>query len=153
MKETYLLSNQLEFTNRPYAIAKIAGIELIHSLRYFSAMPTNLFGPGDNYNIETSHVLPALVRKFVEAKLNRSKTVEIWGTGTPLREFMYSEDAADAIVHLAENLSFGELEASEIGRSSWSHINIGSGQETSIKNIAQMIAKIAEFDSKTIVIK
>ncbi len=106
MKEEYLLTGPLEPTNRPYALAKIAGIEMCWSYnrqygtQYLAAMPTNLYGPGDNYHPENSHVIPALIRKFHEAKLRGDKTVTVWGTGAPRREFMYSQDMADACVHL-----------------------------------------------------
>ncbi len=109
IKEAYLLTGPLEPTNRPYAIAKIAGIELCwsynrqYATRYLCAMPTNLYGPGDNYDLQGSHVLPALIRKFHEAKAAGQKTVTVWGTGTPRREFLYSEDMADACILLLEN--------------------------------------------------
>src|ERR1035437_3379271 len=108
IKEDYLLTGPLEPTNRPYAIAKIAGIEMCWSYnrqygtRYLAAMPTNLYGPNDNFDLANSHVLPALIRRFHEAKMNRAPSVTIWGTGTPRREFMYVEDMADACVHLME---------------------------------------------------
>ncbi len=106
MKEEYLLTGPLEATNRPYALAKIAGVEMCWSYnrqygtRYLAVMPTNLYGPGDNYHLENSHVIPALIRKFHEARQNHSPTVTVWGTGTPKREFLYSEDMADACVYL-----------------------------------------------------
>ena len=106
MKEEYFLTGPLEATNRPYAVAKIAGVEMCWSYnrqygtRYLAAMPTNLYGPGDNYHPENSHVIPALIRKFHEAKIHNNSTVTIWETGTPKREFMYSEDMADACIYL-----------------------------------------------------
>src|SRR5712664_1178327 len=108
IKEDYLLTGPLEPTNRPYAIAKIAGIEMCWSYnrqygtRYLCAMPTNLYGPGDNYDLQKSHVLPALIRKFHEAKQNKAPTVSVWGSGTPRRECLYSDDMADACIHLIE---------------------------------------------------
>src|SRR3954467_12035836 len=106
IKEEYLLTGPLEPTNRPYAIAKIAGVEMCWSYnrqygtRYLCAMPTNLYGPGDNYDLQTSHVLPALMRKFHEARLRKDRSVTVWGTGTPRREFLHSDDMADACIHL-----------------------------------------------------
>ncbi|BBH54041.1 GDP-L-fucose synthase [Fluviispira sanaruensis] len=151
IKEEYLLTGKLEYTNQPYAIAKIAGIELINSLRkqygrdYFCAMPTNLFGPHDNFHPENSHVLPALIRKFCEAKeLNLSEVV-VWGDGTPLREFMYSMELGNAISYLANNISFEELENSIIGHQGLCHINIGTGYEISIKELAKTIAFTVGF--------
>src|SRR5439155_19056149 len=106
IKEEYLLTGPLEPTNRPYALAKIAGIEMCwsynrqHGTRYLCVMPNNMYGPGDNYDLQTGHVLPALIRKFHEAKVRREKTVTLWGSGTPRREFVYSDDMADACIHL-----------------------------------------------------
>ena len=151
MPETCLLGGPLEYTNRPYALAKIAGLELIDSLRkqygrdYFSVMPTNLYGPRDNFHPENSHVLPALIRKFVEALQNGDKTVSVWGTGNPRREFMYSEDCADAIVHLFETLSKEQLDKSDIGRAGWSHVNVGTGTDVSIRELAEEIAGATGF--------
>ena len=151
MSESALLTGNLEYTNRPYAIAKIAGLELIDSLRkqygrdYFSVMPTNLYGPRDNFHPENSNVLPALLRKFVEATKNGDKVVSVWGSGNPKREFMYSYDCANAIVHLFTNLTQGDLENSPIGKANWSHINIGTGSDISIKEVAQIIAQATGF--------
>lgn len=134
MVESSLLSGSLEPTNEPYAIAKIAGIKLVEAYRrqyghdWISAMPTNLYGPGDNYHPDNSHVLPALINRFHNAKLNKSTEVVIWGTGAPLREFMYSDDLADALIFCLQNYSSDE------------HINIGTGEEISIKNLAEIIA-------------
>ncbi len=151
MKESDLLTGELEITNRPYAIAKIAGLELVHAIRmqhgkdFFSVMPTNLYGPGDNFHPENSHVLPALIRRFHEAKVSNAKEVVIWGTGTPKREFMYSEDCADAIVFLAENIKKDFFESSALGKSIYSHINVGSGQEVTIRELAEIIMKFVDF--------
>ncbi len=139
LKEEYLLSGFLEDTNEPYAIAKIAGIKLCESYRrqhgcnFISVMPTNLYGPNDNYNLNNSHVLPALIRKFHEAKQNSEASVEMWGTGSPLREFLHSDDMADACVFLMENYN-GEQ-----------HVNIGTGVDLTIKDLALLIKKIIGF--------
>ena len=135
IKEEALLTGPLEPTNEAYAIAKIAGIKLVQAYRkqfghdWVSAMPTNLYGPGDNYHPENSHVLPALLRKFHEAKNAGTHSVTVWGTGTPLREFMHSDDLADALVFLLKNYSSDD------------HINVGSGEEVSIRELAQIIAR------------
>lgn len=153
MAETQLLTGPLEYTNRPYAIAKIAGLELVHSLRfqyernYFSIMPTNLYGPRDNFDLENSHVLPALVRKFVEAKSNKTSQVSIWGSGTPCREFLFADDCADAIVFLLEQEQEPVSQAN-ILESGWSHINLGSGQEISIKDLAELIATKVGYEGQ-----
>ena len=139
MSEDALLTGPLEETNEAYAIAKIAGIKLAQAYRtqhgcdYISAMPTNLFGPGDNYDLESSHVVPALLRKFHEAKCLGSPEVVVWGTGTPLREFMYSEDCADALVFLMKNYSGP------------THVNVGTGEECSIGDLAALIADVVGF--------
>lgn len=144
IKEEALLTGALEETNEWYAIAKIAGIKLCQAYRkqygrdWISAMPTNLYGPGDNYNLETSHVLPALLRKFHEAKLNNSKEVVIWGSGSPLREFMHCDDLADALVFLLKNYSSAQ------------HINVGSGIEVSIRKLAEIISKVVGFKANLI---
>lgn len=151
IKEDYLLSGKLEYTNQPYAIAKIAGLELINSLRkqynrdYFSVMPTNLFGINDNFHPENSHVLASLIRKFCEGKLLNQKEVSVWGDGSPLREFMYSTDLGDAICYLLSNITYDDIELSVIGSKGYSHINIGSGIEVSIKELAEKIASIVGF--------
>ncbi|RYE54417.1 MAG: GDP-L-fucose synthase [Sphingobacteriales bacterium] len=147
--EKSLLTGVLETTNQPYAIAKIAGLELIESLRrqyqrdYLSLMPTNLYGPGDNFDLQNSHVLPALVRKIQDAKSHNVQTVEIWGSGRPLREFMYSADCADAIVHVAEHCDFDYF-----NRLGYSHINIGTGQEVSINGLANQIAEVVGYEGE-----
>lgn len=151
MSEDSLLTSQLEYTNEPYAIAKIAGIKMCESYNlqygtnFISVMPTNLYGPNDNFDLETSHVLPALLRKMHEAKLNNEAQVEIWGSGKPRREFLYSEDMADACVFLLENRDFKEtyfIDDKEIRNT---HINIGTGVDISIKELALTIKKIVEF--------
>ena len=151
LKEEYLLSDFLEFTNEPYAIAKIAGIKLCenyyrqHGCNYISAMPTNLYGPNDNFNLETSHVLPALLRKFHEAKIEDKNSVTIWGTGKPLREFMYVEDLASAIVFLMESVN-----AKDIYENNITHLNVGTGKDILISDLAKLIAEITEFKGNII---
>lgn len=140
IKEEYLLTGLLESTNEPYAIAKIAGIKLCEAYRdqygcnFIAAMPTNLFGPGDNYDLEKSHVIPALLRKFHEAKVQKKDRVVIWGTGTPLREFMYVDDLADACVFLMKEYNERQF------------INIGTGKEISIKDLAQLVKEVVGFE-------
>ena len=139
IKEEYLLSGPLEPTNDAYAIAKIAGIKMCQSFNqqygtnYISVMPTNLYGPNDNYDLNNSHVLPAMIRKFHEAKVNKAKSVEIWGTGTPKREFLYVDDLADACVHLMNTYNSGDI------------VNIGSGEDVSIKELAMLIKDIIGY--------
>lgn len=151
LKEEYLLSDYLEFTNEPYAIAKIAGIKLCenyyrqYGCNYISAMPTNLYGPNDNFNLETSHVLPALLRKFHEAKIQKKEFVTIWGTGKPMREFLFVEDLAEAIVFMMTNIS-----AKDIYDKGISHLNVGSGIDLSIVELAELIAKVTGFSGKII---
>jgi GDP-L-fucose synthase len=143
MKEDYLLTGPLEPTNRPYAVAKIAGIEMCWSYnrqygtRYLCAMPTNLYGPGDNFDLQTSHVLPALIRKFHEAKEKNEATVTVWGTGTPRREFLHADDMADACVHLLE-ISEEKLEKA-IGANRPPLVNIGCGEDQTIAELAEKI--------------
>lgn len=142
IREDSLLTGPLEPTNEWYAIAKIAGIKLIQAYRmqygrdWISAMPTNLYGPGDNYDLENSHVLPALLRKFHEAKERGYKEVVVWGTGSPLREFMHCDDLADALVFLLKNYS------------GYEHVNVGSGEEVTIKELAEIIASIVGYEAK-----
>ena len=149
LKEEYLLTDTLEFTNEPYAIAKIAGIKLCESYyrqygcNYISAMPTNLYGPNDNFNLETSHVLPALIRKFHEAKIEKKESVTIWGTGKPLREFMYVEDLANAIVFMME-----KIEAKDLYENGITHLNVGSGKDIAISDLAKLISEIVGFNGK-----
>jgi GDP-L-fucose synthase len=139
IKEEFLLTGELEPTNEPYAIAKIAGLKMCqfykeqYSRNYFSVMPCNLYGSNDNYDLENSHVLPALLRKIHEAKLNDSEKVEIWGTGNPRREFLHVDDLAKAILFLIENKFEGNL------------INIGSGKDITIKELANLIIDIIGF--------
>jgi len=142
LKEEYLLTGELEQTNEAYAIAKISGIKMCQSYNkqygtnFISAMPTNLYGENDNFDLETSHVLPALIRKFHEAKYNNSPNVEIWGTGSPKREFLYSEDLADACVFLMDNYNGNEI------------INIGVGEDISIMQLAEKIKKIVGYEGE-----
>ena len=156
MKEAYLLTGPLEPTNRPYALAKIAGIEMCWSYnrqygtRYLAAMPTNLYGPGDNYHPENSHVIPALIRKFHEAKQAHAKEVVVWGTGTPRREFMYSEDMADACVFLMNlpNPNYENLlgsDESRTGRFEPPLVNIGVGADVTIKELAEAVRSVVGY--------
>ena len=149
LKEKYLLSDYLEFTNEPYAIAKIAGIKLCenyyrqYGCNFFSVMPTNLYGPNDNFNLETSHVLPALIRKFHEAKQNKQSSVSLWGSGKPRREFLYVNDLAEAIVFLME-----KIDAKDIYKQGISHINIGTGEDLTITELANTISEVVGFSGK-----
>ena len=142
MKEEHLLTGELEPTNEPYAIAKIAGIKMCQSYnrqygtKFISAMPTNLYGENDNFDLKTSHVLPALIRKFHEAKVQQNETVEVWGTGTPKREFLYSDDLADACLFLMRNYEGNEI------------VNIGVGEDISIKDIANKIKEVVGFEGE-----
>ena len=151
MKEKYLLTSELEYTNEPYAIAKIAGIKMCESYNlqygtnFISVMPTNLYGINDNFDLETSHVLPALLRKMHEAKLNNEKQVEIWGSGKPRREFLYSEDMADACVFLLESRDFKDTYNQDDKEIRNTHINIGTGVDISIRELAETIKKIVGY--------
>lgn len=142
INEDELLAGKLEPTNDAYAIAKIAGIMMCKSYNrqygtnFISCMPTNLYGPGDNYHPQDSHVLPALIRRFHEAKEHGDEVITVWGTGNPLREFLYSEDLADACIYLMQNYDESEI------------VNIGSGQEVSIRELAKTIKEIVGFDGK-----
>ena len=142
IKEEYLLTGELEPTNEPYAIAKIAGLKMCESYNrqygcnFISVMPTNLYGPNDNYDLTTSHVLPALLRRFHEAKFNNKKSVEIWGTGAPRREFLHVDDVAEACLYLMLNYE-GNLS-----------VNIGTGKDISIKELADLIKEIVGFDGE-----
>lgn len=144
LKEEYLLTGPLEETNEPYAIAKIAGIKLCESYRrqyganFISAMPTNLYGPNDNYDLNNSHVLPALIKKMHQAKVTNAEMVEIWGTGTPKREFLHVDDLANACLHLM--LNYNE----EI------FVNVGSGEDLSIRELALMVKEIVGFEGNLI---
>jgi GDP-L-fucose synthase len=154
--ETSLLTGPLEYTNRSYALAKIAGLELVHALRvqhgrdYFSVMPTNLYGPRDNFHPENSHVVPALIRRFCAAEAEKAPSVTVWGTGKPLRELMLAGDCAETIVNLAERLTFDDLAKSSIGQANWSHVNVGSGQEASIAELAEMVAKAVGYQGRLV---
>lgn len=145
IKEEYLLSGYLESTNRPYALAKITGIELCdaynrqYNTNYIAVMPCNLYGINDNYHPENAHVIPMLIRRFHEAKINNLKETVIWGSGTPLREFMCSDDLAEACLYLMEN-----KDAKEIGK----FINIGSGKEVTIKELAELVKKVVGFEGE-----
>ena len=149
LKEEYLLSDYLEYTNEPYAIAKIAGIKLCenyykqYGCNFYSIMPTNLYGPNDNFDLKTSHVLPALLRKFHEAKINNDTSVTIWGTGKPLREFMYVDDLAEGLCFLMEN-----VEAKDLYDKTLSFLNIGTGKDLTIYGLAELISKIVGFSGK-----
>ena len=144
LKEEYLLSGPLEETNQWYAIAKISGVKLIEALRkqykrdYVALMPTNLYGPGDNYDLKTSHVLPAMIRKFHEAKLNGHSEVVLWGTGTPKREFLHVDDLASAVVFALENKMKDSL------------YNVGSGSEISIKELAELVQNIVGHEGTVV---
>ncbi|MEN9729986.1 MAG: hypothetical protein RLZ91_1103 [Bacteroidota bacterium] len=142
LKESYLLTGVLEPTNEPYAIAKIAGIKMCEAYRaqygcdFISVMPTNLYGPNDNYDLQNSHVLPAMIRKFHEAKERGDQTMELWGTGSPMREFLYADDLAEACLFLMENYSDTEL------------VNIGTGVDVTIKELAETVQKIVGFEGE-----
>lgn len=144
IKEEALLSGPLEATNEAYAVAKIAGLEMCKFFKrqygdnYISCMPTNLYGPNDNYDLNNSHVMPALIRKLHEAKVNKDKAVEIWGTGTPLREFLHVDDMADACVFLLESYE-GEQ-----------HVNLGTGEEISIGELAHLVKRIVGYEGELI---
>ena len=144
IKEDSLLTGALEPTNEWYAIAKITGIKLIQAYRkqygydWISAMPTNLYGPGDNYDLNSSHVLPALLRKFHEAKISKSSEVTVWGSGKPLREFMHCDDLANALLFLLKDYS------------GYEHINVGSGDEVSIRELVDIIAEVVGFEAKIV---
>ncbi len=140
LKESYLLSGYLEETNEPYAIAKIAGIKMCEAYRaqygcdFISVMPTNLYGPNDNYDLENSHVLPAMIRKFHEAKQRNDSSMTLWGSGSPMREFLHADDLAEACVYLMETYSDSEL------------VNIGTGIDVTIKELAETVKGIVGFE-------
>jgi GDP-L-fucose synthase len=144
INESSLLTGKLEFTNEPYAIAKIAGIKMCDAYRdqygcnFISAMPTNLYGPNDNYDINNSHVLPALLRKFIVAKREVKNTVEIWGTGTPMREFLHVDDLADACLFLMQNYNESGI------------INVGTGEDISILDLALLVKEITGFEGEIV---
>jgi GDP-L-fucose synthase len=143
MKEEHLLTGVLEPTNEAYAIAKIAGIKMCgaynrqYGTNFMSVMPTNLYGPGDNYDLQNSHVMPALIRKMHEAKARGDKEIVVWGTGTPHREFLCSDDMADACVYLMERCN-----AAEVGE----FVNIGVGSDITIRELAELVAKVVGFE-------
>jgi len=157
MSEDALLTGQLESTNEPYAIAKIAGIKLCesynrqygesHKIDYRSVMPTNLYGPGDNYHPENSHVIPGLIRRFHEAKINNNPEVKIWGSGTPLREFLFVDDMAQASVFVM-NLEKSIYEKNTLPM--LSHINVGYGEDISILDLAKLIAKVVKYSGNIV---
>jgi GDP-L-fucose synthase len=144
MKEEYLLTGALEQTNHAYAMAKLAGIEQVKSIReqyglqYISVLPTNLYGPNDNFDLNTSHVIPAMIQKFHDAKVNGESTVELWGDGSPLREFMYVDDLAEACIYLLDKYDSPEP------------INIGTGEEVSIQHLASLIQDTVGFKGEVI---
>lgn len=154
IKEEYLLAGPLEPTNRPYALAKIAGIEMCRSYnrqygtRYLAAMPTNLYGPGDNFDLQGSHVLPALVRKVVETKLAGKRKLAVWGTGKPRREFLYSDDLAEACIHLLnlpDAIYDGLIRAEQAPL-----VNIGTGEDLTVRELAELVARVLEFDCEIV---
>ncbi|WP_165998480.1 GDP-L-fucose synthase [Bacillus sp. Cs-700] len=144
LKEEYLLTGELEPTNEPYAIAKIAGIKMCQSYnrqygtRFISVMPTNLYGPNDNFDLHNSHVLPALIRKFHEAKINNNENVVVWGTGSPKREFLFSEDLADACLHLMDTYDEDQI------------VNIGVGEDIPIGELAKKVKKIVGYQGEIV---
>lgn len=154
MKEEYLLTDTLEYTNEPYAIAKIAGLKMCEAFNlqygcnFVSVMPTNLYGENDNFDLNTSHVLPALIRKFYEAKINGSASVVVWGSGKPRREFLHSSDMAEACIYVMENIDFNKLSNGNEIRNT--HINIGYGSDVSIAELASLIKNIVGFDGEII---
>jgi GDP-L-fucose synthetase len=144
IKEEYLLSGYLEETNEAYALAKISGLKMCqyfnkqYGTNFISVMPTNLYGPYDNFHPENSHVMPALIRRFHEAKINNAKEVVVWGSGTPLREFLYSEDMADACVYLMENYEGNDF------------FNIGTGKEITIRGLAELIKEVVGYEGEIV---
>jgi GDP-L-fucose synthase len=154
IKEESLLTGPLEPTNEPYAIAKIAGIRLCdaynrqYKTNFISAMPTNMYGPGDNYHPENSHVLPAMIRRFHEAKRDGVEKVVCWGTGSPLREFLYSDDLAEACVFLVENASYEDMAFTDESGTVQSHINVGSGAEVTIKELAETVKEVIGYEGE-----
>lgn len=153
IKEEYLLTSELEPTNRPYAMAKIAGIEMCWSYnrqygtQYLAVMPTNLYGPGDNYHLENSHVIPALIRKFHEAKVNHQATVTVWGTGTPKREFLYSDDMAEACLHVMNlpEAQFKPMLAADRNDGLPPLLNLGSNADLTIAELANLVKEVVAF--------
>ena len=154
LKEEHLLTGPLESTNEPYAIAKIAGIRLCdaynrqYKTNFISAMPTNMYGPGDNYHPENSHVLPAMIRRFHEAKEAGLEAVSCWGSGSPLREFLYSDDLAEACVFLLENGNYEDIAFTDESGTVQSHLNVGSGKEITIKELAETVKDVVGFEGR-----
>ena len=153
IKEEYLLTGLLEPTNEPYALAKIAGIKLCESIsrqygrEYRSIMPTNLYGPGDNYHPENSHVIPALLRRFHEAKTHNAPQVTVWGTGIPKREFLHVDDLAQAAVHI---MNYSNIEWKKIVSPENSHMNVGTGSDISIFDLAHLIANVVKYEGNIV---
>ena len=158
INEEYLLTGPLEPTNRPYALAKIAGIEMCWSYnrqygtQYLAAMPTNLYGPDDNYHAENSHVIPALIRKFHEAKVSKQSTVTVWGTGKPLREFLYSDDMAKACLHLISlpDDAFHKLTEANSQKGLPPLVNVGCGEDVTIKQLAELVATTIGYEGELV---
>jgi GDP-L-fucose synthase len=154
MKEESLLTGPLEPSNEPYAIAKITGIRMCdaynrqYGTNFIAAMPTNLYGPGDNYHPENSHVLPALIRRFHEAKAENREKVVCWGSGKPLREFLYSDDLADACLFLLQNVDCRDIAFEDETGTNQAHINVGSGEEISIRELAEMVRLEVAYDGQ-----
>ncbi|HVZ84628.1 MAG TPA: GDP-L-fucose synthase [Terracidiphilus sp.] len=154
IKEEYLLTGPLEPTNRPYALAKIAGIEMCwsynrqHGTQYLAAMPTNLYGPGDNFDLNGSHVLPALMRKVIEARQAGERKLVVWGTGTPRREFLFSDDLAEACVHLLSlpDAAYQKL----LTKDEAPLINIGTGEDLTIRELAELITRVLEYECEIV---
>jgi GDP-L-fucose synthase len=152
IREEYVMTGALEPTNRPYAMAKLAGLEMCwaynrqYGTRYICAMPTNLYGPGDNYDLQTGHVVPALIRRFHEAKARGDQTVTLWGTGTPKREFLYSDDMAEACVRLLE--CPGDRLAALLPEEQAPLVNIGCGEDTTIRELAELIRQVIGCDAE-----
>lgn len=154
IKEEYLLTGPLEPTNRPYALAKIAGIEMCwsynrqHGTQYLAAMPTNLYGPGDNFDLNGSHVLPALMRKVIEARQAGERKLVVWGTGTPRREFLFSDDLAEACIHLLNlpDSTYQKL----LTKDEAPLINIGTGEDLTIRELAELIARVLEYECEIV---
>jgi len=156
MKEECLLTSELEYTNEPYALAKIAGLRMCESYNlqygtdFISVMPTNLYGENDSFDLENGHVLPVLIRKFHEAKVQNRRSVELWGSGKPRREFLFSDDLAEAVVMLAERVSFRDLMPERGGNIRNTHINIGTGKDITIAELADLIKEIVGFEGEIV---
>lgn len=152
IKEEYLLTGPLETTNRPYALAKIAGVEMCHAYnrqygtQYIAVMPTNLYGPGDNYDLNNSHVLPALIRKMHEAMQRADKEAVVWGTGTPRREFLYSDDMAEACLHVL-NMTDDQV-GPLLREDNWPLLNIGCGEDLTIRELAELVKEVVGFEGE-----